>query len=396
MNNGYKIIAAIADIHIGIKRITAEEIKKQLKNNFIKPLKQFSQLDGIFILGDIMHTIVSLNSDYAEVFYWFIDQVYKIAREKHSTIIILKGTQSHDNDQLNNIKHYQKNDDHVDFRVYETVEEITLWDNYKLLILPDVKFKQTKDIDKYFKKKNAYDMILGHGVIDNMRFFIQETENMPLKTYVYNVDDLVDASKGPILFGHIHQFQAIANQFYYVGPFTLLERGGIDSGFVVVGISNDDHKKYKVEHFINPDSADYHEIKISKKIIDTYSIDDIISAIDEIKDSAKDNDLVTLRITRGDERDAADKVMMLENRYRSDPRFSIIKKIKTKKEEELEKENEQRKEKYEYILDENLDLTEMFYRYYVKDVLPSLSNDSKNNMKITESDFNRSLKNREK
>ena len=34
----------------------------------------------------------------------------------------------HDNDQLNNIKSYVKNDDGVDFRVYDTVEEITLWD----------------------------------------------------------------------------------------------------------------------------------------------------------------------------------------------------------------------------------------------------------------------------
>lgn len=389
---GYKIIAAIADVHIGLKRIAADEIKRQLKNHFIKPLKKFSKLDGIFILGDVMHTIVSLNSDYSEVFYWFIDQVYKVAVEKKSTVIIIKGTQSHDNDQLNNIKHYQKNVDNVDFRIYETIEEITVWDDYKILVLPDIKVKQLKDVDKYFKKKNKYDMILGHGVVDSMKFFIQESENTPLKTYVYNTDELLSASKGPVLFGHIHQYQSIAHQFYYVGPFTLLERGGVDAGFATIGISDKNRSKYKVEHYINPDSAEYHEIKISKKIIDKYPIDDIIEAIDEIRDDAKSNDLITLRITRGDEHDSADKVMILENRYTSDPRFSIVKKIKTKKEEELERENEDRKEKYDYILDESLDISEILFRYYKEDMLPNLSESIKSDLKLTEKDFRRILK----
>ena len=111
-----------------------------------------------------MHTIVSLNSDYAELFYWFIDKVYKIARKRGSTVVIVKGTISHDNDQLNNIKSYVKNDDGVDFRVYDTVEEITLWDDYKVLILPDVRVKQLKDIDDLLEPRK-YDMILGHGQI---------------------------------------------------------------------------------------------------------------------------------------------------------------------------------------------------------------------------------------
>ena len=96
----FKIFVCLADLHIGNKNVPAKEMKRQLKEHFFKEVKKYKYLDGIFILGDILHTIVSLNSEYSEVYLWFIDQVYKLARKKNSTVIIIKGTQSHDNDQL--------------------------------------------------------------------------------------------------------------------------------------------------------------------------------------------------------------------------------------------------------------------------------------------------------
>lgn len=385
----FKIIAAIADIHIGIKSIRAETIKTQLKKHFIKVLMDMKHLDGIFILGDIMHTIVSLNSEYAEVFNWFIDKVYKVAKKKNATVIIIKGTLSHDNDQLNNIKHYQNNDDDVDFRIYESVDEFTLWDNYKVLVLPDVRVKELKDIDEKLDKK--YDLILGHGTIDAMQFFVQESENQPTKTYVYNVDKLMAASRGPVLFGHVHQYQNVDNKFYYVGPFTLLEHGGTDAGFAVVGIYDKDKTKYKVEHYINPDSANYYEFNIKKKILEEYPVEDIIYTIDEVLKDSKPNDLITLRITRGDSLESADKVIMLETKYRSDRRFSIVKKIKTKKEEQNEAENVKRKEKFAYVMDQSIETPDLMYRYYTDEIKPSLPDQSAPVANITLDDFYRVL-----
>ena len=60
--------------------------------------------------------------------------------------------------------------------------------------------------------------------------------------------------------------------------------------------------------------------------------------MDELIKDCKDNDLITLRITRSDTLEDADKVYMIENRYRKDKRISIVKKVKSKKEEEHEKE----------------------------------------------------------
>ena len=393
----FRIFAAIADIHIGRQTISAESMKKQLKTHFIDIIKQMRYCDAIFVCGDILHTIISLNSENASVYYWFINQLYKLAKKKNATVIIIRGTLGHDGTtQLDAAKEYQHNDDGVDFRVYDTIEEITIWDDYKVLVLPDVKVKQAKEIDKYLDKPDKYDLILGHGTIDRMQFFVQESEQLVTKTYFYDVDKLISCCKGPILFGHIHQYQSILDHFYYIGSFTTLERGATNAGFLIGGIYNKDHRKFTVNHYNNPDSAKYYELEVPKRLIDEYPIDEIIDTIDSVIESAKENDLITLRITRGDAKDGADKVLMLEDRYRKDKRFSIVKKVKSKKEEEVERKNQELKDRYAYALNQNLQMYEIIWRYYKEDYIPSLEDPNAEVAKLTEEAFKSVLSNKKK
>lgn len=387
----FKIFVAFGDMHIGVPRIPAKSLKQQLKDHMIKPLKELPYLDGIFIAGDLLHTALSLNGEYSHLYMWFVDQLYKIAKQKGSTILIIRGTASHDLDQLSNIKHYINNDDNVDFRIYETIEETLIWDDYKVLLLPDVKIKKNEEIEKYLTKDKKYDLIIGHGLIESMQFFQQESEQMPAKTYVFKEKDLIESCKGPVIFGHIHQFQHHKKHFFYTGPFTLLERGGRDPGYLMCGIYDKDRTKFKVEHYDNPDAADYYDFHVGRKVLATYSIDEIIEAIEELLAPCKDNDLITLRITRSDTLEDADKVYMLENRFQKDKRISIVKKIKSKKEEEHEQENKERKEKYSYIMDTSLTMAEILFKYYEAEVLPTLPDKFGPAAKITEDDFRRIL-----
>lgn len=392
----FKIICCLADLHFGNKRVTAEDMKKQLKKHFFDVAKKMKYLDGIFILGDIMHTIVSLNSPYSNLFLWFINKVYKLAKQKGATVIIIKGTPSHDNDQLSNIRSYEYteflDDDNVDFRIYEKPEVITVWDDYKMLVLPDVRFHDFAEVESYFAEEDQYDMILGHGLIDTMQHFVAESEHLSMKTYVYEVDKLIRSCKGPIFFGHIHQYQRIRDQFFYVGPFTTLERGCFSAGFCVCGIADDDRHKFLTEYYPNPDSAEYFEFNLTKEVMDDYPIDDIIAVLDEKIGETKPNDLITLRITRGDNKDSLDRIMILEMRYRKDRRISIVKKIKSKFEEESEKRNADRKEKFGYIMDGNLSIAEIMHQYYLSDVLPTIEDKDSLPAKITIDDFKRILK----
>ena len=68
-----------------------------------------------------------------------------------------------------------------------------------------------------------------------------------------------------------------------------------------------------------------------------------------------------------------------------------IKKVKSKKEEEHEKENKERKEKYSYVMDTNLSMAEILFKYYETEVLPTLPDKFSPAAKITENDFRRIL-----
>lgn len=360
----FKVITVIADLHIGKKSVSAETLKESLNLYYIGPMKDMNYLDAIFVAGDLLDSVLSMNSDYAEVFLWLIDQLYTIARKRSIPCIIIKGTRSHDNDQLNNIKHYCYNDDNVDFRVYEKVKSISLFnDTYKVLLLPDVKVKNNSDIEKYFNKK--YDLIIGHGTISTMQFFIQESENMPTKTYIYNIDKLMSICRGPIIFGHIHQYTNYKNKFYYTGSFDKIERGsGGANGFLICGICDDDTSKYRVEQFVNENASKYFNIKLSKDIIRESNIDDILYYVDLCMKEVRPNDIVTISIDRDDDNASIDKVLMIDNRYRSDSRVSVKKKIKNKNKEEMEQVMQDKRDKYSYIMDPNLDVSEIMYRYY--------------------------------
>lgn len=387
MKRQFKIISVLADLHIGNKRCSAYTMKEQLKKHYFKPMEESPYLDAIFVLGDIMHTIVSLNSDYSELFHWFISKLYKLGKKKKATVIIIRGTPSHDNEQLNTIKHYQNNEDGVDFRVYDQISETEIFGGkMKLLILPDVRVKKNSDIEKYLEKKNAYDMILGHGTIDKMQFYQQESENMSMKSYVYKCKDLCNASRGPVLFGHIHEYHEFKKQFYYCGPFTTLERGTSHSGYLLCAIDPNNPSHYYVEHEQNPDSATYYEISLDTDDIVNESVDDIVSAIDEYLAGSKPHDLITLRISRDNSNTSADKVLLIESRYKLDKRFSIIKKIIADDEEEKEKKYQERKSKYSYILDPNMKVAAIMYRYYDEDMRPKINQDAPQ-AKLTEEDF---------
>ena len=152
-------------------------------------------------------------------------------------------------------------------------------------------------------------------------------------------------------------------------------------------IYNKNRTKYKVEHYINPDSASFYDIRITRKILDTIPIDDIIDAIDKILKDAKSNDLITLRINRGSETESADKVMLLENRYRPDKRVSIVKKIKSTQEAEREIEHSRQMEKYAYLMDQSLELPVLAYQYYISDFKPMLPDQRSQAALLTEQDF---------
>ena len=118
-----------------------------------------------------------------------------------------------------------------------------------------------------------------------------------------------------------------------------------------------------------------------------YTIDEIIEAIElGIKDT-KSNDLISIHITRNDTREDADKVLLLEEHFRRDRRISIVKKVKSAKTEERERENNARKEKYAYVMDQNMELAPMMWKYFEEEIKPTMSEEQLRKVDFSEETF---------
>lgn len=386
MRRKFKIFVSIGDIHIGMKNISAEDMKNQLEKHFIRKIETIPYLDGIFIVGDLFHTIISMNSSYSELAFWFVNKIYKIAKKKKSTIIIVKGTISHDNNQLNNLCHYMYNDDNVPFYICTEPDILTIWGDYRVLVLPDVKVKKQKDIFSYLKH-DTYDLILGHGLIDSMNFFVQESEEYAMRSVVYNSADLMKHSNGPVIFGHIHQFQHIKRKFFYTGSFTLLERGVSNPGYLIGGILDDNRQKFLVERYINSDAPSYHEWKIDQELLSSCEIGELFAALDRLLEGIRENDIVTLKISRGDTMSEADKVIMLDTRYRADKRIRIIKSLVSESMDSYNEDVQKEITKFQYLFDEEIPLTDMMWKYFSEELKPNITDPSSRILSIEKKDF---------
>jgi len=356
-----KVMATIADIHLGVKSITAEEFKHQLYERFIKPISEMMILDFITINGDISHLSLSFNSKYSEVYLWLFDSAVSIAKKKDATIIVIKGTLSHEYNQIDNIKFYK---DDVDIYF---IDEPSIIESkgLKIYCLPDIHIKDKKEEKALYKyPDNYFDLILGHGGVTETQFMKQETEYSISKNIIYNSKELLRICKGPILFGHIHQYMCIHGRIYYAGSFTRFIHGEeLDKGFLMT-VYIPELSKFKVERVINDLAFNFNTYTISYNMFDKYDINDLINKINKFIDTYK-VDKLCLDVNYINTNENISKIYILRN-YCS--KSKVINKIKykalSKKEIEINDAYEKEiNEKNKYLIDPSIRFEHKLQRF---------------------------------
>lgn len=357
------ITAHLADMHIGNSSISVEEFRDQFNEFIYKPLKALPYLDIIFIEGDLSHSRMNVNNPYNILQIWVVNKLFKLCKKKSAAFVILDGTRSHDDDQNDQFLHLESNDEGVYFRIIKTFEVLeNVGGLSKILCLPH-KYPQDKDdIEKFFKDK--YDLVVGHGTIDKMKHFVQESENKPVKEYCYSLDTLHEIAKGPIYFGHIHP-HTVYRRFTYVGSFTKLERGNnSDHGFMICIQNRENTAQYQHLFIPNLKTKNYINIQISRNQLHEMDISDLVRYIEHDLKPAQANDLISISIMSGGDKFSADKVLIIKETYKRDNRIKINIKVKSETVEAMERKNGELRDRYGYLLDPNLDEAEILYRFY--------------------------------
>lgn len=233
MENKTYVGAIISDIHAGA--VKAETLYNELETTFLKYLKKIKILDFVVITGDLFDNKLSLNSDHTKYIFVFLRKLMEICISKNAKLRIIKGTHFHDNNQLETLRLLSNTN--CDIKIFESVESEELFPNFNVLYIPE---EYMVDKDEYYKEyfKKEYDMIFGHGLINEVAFVakMQESEVTMSKAPIFKSEELLDICKGPIFFGHIHKRQQIKDRIFYVGSFSRWIFGEEEpKGFLMVG-----------------------------------------------------------------------------------------------------------------------------------------------------------------
>lgn len=276
-----KIIVGIADIHFGA--FDAETLYTELHECFIKQLKKLDSIDLIVISGDLFHNKLSFNSSSAKYSIEFFKELNEICIEKNAKLRVVKGTHSHDNNQLDTISLYVNN---IDYKLFNKVDTETFEDGTTILYLPE---EYIENMDEYYADyfNKTYDIICGHGMIDTVSFLgmTQESETTMSKCPIFKSDKLVEICKGPIIFGHIHKHQVIKKRIFYTGSFSRWSFGEEeDKGFALFRY-NPNNGDLSFDFIKNTLIRTYHTIELT--VAEEMAKMDVYNQIDTILDVVK-------------------------------------------------------------------------------------------------------------
>lgn len=344
----------ISDIHIGKK--DDMRLKEELEI-FFDYLKDTENIDMITISGDLFDRVLTANEYGTTLALEFIQRLIDLYVPEID-IRIIKGTRSHDFNQLDILKVFkEKAGSH--FKIIEK-NEVEVFNGYKILYLPE---EYPTDYDDFYKENllgvddKVYDFIIGHGMIDFIAFtgYEDDSENRVHGTPTHKADDLIRVTKGPIIFGHIHEKQEYKDKIYYTGSYS---RYSFDTpsekGFMVFDIDDDDPSKFKMAFIENTKAPTYAVLDIDK--LNLEGVDDHVKYIKELSDKydfvkIKTGNKANLDIARAlTEKDSSIKVQSVNK----------------------EKETIKVDPKYEYILKKELPLNETIRKFmneeYDKDI----------------------------
>jgi len=224
-------IALIGDIHIGAK---IKDMDKQLIG-LVDDLRELSDsIDIVVFLGDIFHKKIPFDCKEAllahEIFRTFSKPPFNKIQ-----FIIVKGTVSHDNDQLKHFYNIYPN-----IKVVDKYSHVTLNTENRnkaeldLLVVPEEVIRNGSE--EYYTKRLftsegdmlIYDLIIGHGTLNFVPFIKYITKDVPEDKYTHSIlsspimisQKWEEHTNSKMVFGHIHnKISSNTGKSFYPGSY---------------------------------------------------------------------------------------------------------------------------------------------------------------------------------
>jgi len=355
-------ILAISDIHFGEHK-NSELLYYELKEIFIKKLLDKTKtLDMIVIAGDFWGTKLSLNSIDAKYGIQFINEIFNICKENEIQIRMIRGTISHDYNQLDNFKYLEEDESGI-FKIINKVETEKFEINNKtirILYIPEEYLpKQEVFYEKYLNYKNKWDFVFGHGTFDFAAFSSQKIESEKIIKTAPILDSVKfsERIKGIGIFGHIH-IKTNKDKIFYLGSFSRLNFGEEEpKGFYEIKY-NIKTKEVKLNFIENILAPLYITIKLSNYFDKglKFTEDNIelkINLIEKLKTKYKNSNLRII--------DDTDSVTDLSTKILKE-KYNYDEDIKLRIQKEKDK-TEDRDDTYDFILERSLPINKCIRKF---------------------------------
>jgi DNA repair exonuclease SbcCD nuclease subunit len=218
-------ILTISDIHLGHQRNNTADIIRNL-NLAINDNYETSELDIIFLAGDVFDRLLTFQEDcISEITLW-IERLLRLCDKYKITLRVLEGTPSHDWKQSKNFEPiFSSMHSNCDFKYVDTLS-IEYIDKFKIHVLyvPDEWDKDPantlQQVKNLLKDRNIekVDFAVMHG---NFEF---QLPSFIKKIPRHDSQEYLDLVKHYIFIGHIHTFSSL-DRIIAQGSFDRLSHG---------------------------------------------------------------------------------------------------------------------------------------------------------------------------
>ena len=362
-NEGIVSGLVVADLHFGASS------GKQLYHELLPVLSVLNNpntvLDYFMILGDYFDAKCSLTSQSAKYALLFMSRVIEICTERQIKVRIIKGTLSHDVNQLETAFGHYMTKPGLDFRIFNTVDEEELLDGFKVLYVPEEYITSKEDYYKEFFKgrpRGYYNLAVVHGAFENVIPVLksQEYEGMNTHAPVFTEKDFECAQL--VLAGHIHKRTKVAQNIFYVGSYSRFCHGEeLPKGCLLVNQVID--KGFDIEFLENKNAPKY----ITKDLGTTMNIlpaEQVIEQIEKLKEESN-IDFLRVNISLEENDTVLANMAVVKNYFHRDKSIKIrfSNEMRSRKETEKEEAIKVQQEEYSYLLDKGMTIPQKVSKY---------------------------------
>lgn len=360
---GLIIGLVLADLHFGATS------GKQLYHELLPVLGVLNNdaitLDYFMVLGDYFDAKCSLTSESAKYALLFMSRVIEICAKKKIKVRIIKGTLSHDLNQLETAFGHYMTKEGIDFRIISSVNDEELFQDFKVLYVPEEYINSKDEYYKeylYSKPKGYYNLAVVHGTFENVIPVLksQEYEGMNKHAPIFTTKDFECAQL--VLSGHIHTRTKVDQNIFYIGSYSRFCHGEeLPKGCQCVYQSFDG--SFDLNFLENKNAPKY----ITKDLGTTMNIYPAEQVIEQIEKIKKESNIDFLRVNISLEEDdtVLANMAIVKNYFHKSKtvkvRFSNEK--RSRKETEKEEEIKVQQEEYSYLLDKGITIPQKVSLY---------------------------------